>query len=170
MFHSDTTALDGCQCQHGGRLLSYACSFVGPRPCFAFERRSRATRTSQLSPRSIVDPAALCTKQSKNLRHETTPALLRIAPQECAFENFSRRSVSTSTQLLQQLDRVAAKQLHALSGAQAANLSPEQATEVRRDLLKEMQLLSSLRHPNLLLFLGVTIDSHSGGPLSIITE
>lgn len=68
------------------------------------------------------------------------------------------------------LARVAAKQLHALSGSQAGVLSLEQAAEVRRDLLKEMRLLASLRHPNLLLFLGVTMDGSSGHPLSIITE
>lgn len=66
--------------------------------------------------------------------------------------------------------RVAAKQLHALTGAQAATLSVEQAVEVRRDLLKEMSLLASLRHPNLLLFLGVTYDVRSNNPLSIVTE
>lgn len=65
---------------------------------------------------------------------------------------------------------VAAKQLHALSGAQAASLSVAQAAEVRRDLLKEMRLLASLRHPNLLLFLGVTYDVPSDAPRSIITE
>lgn len=67
--------------------------------------------------------------------------------------------------------RVAAKQLHALSGAQpAASLSDEQTAEVRRDLLKEMGLLASLRHPNLLLFLGVTYDPQTREPRSIITE
>ena len=67
--------------------------------------------------------------------------------------------------------RVAAKQLHALSGAHAANtLSVERAAEVRRELLNEMHLLSSLRHPNLLLFLGVTYDEQSHDPRSIITE
>lgn len=67
--------------------------------------------------------------------------------------------------------RVAAKQLHALSGAQpAVTLSAEQAAEVRRDLLKEMGLLASLRHPNLLLFLGVTYDAQTREPRSIITE
>lgn len=67
--------------------------------------------------------------------------------------------------------RVAAKQLHALSGAQpVATLSVEQAADVRRDLLKEMGLLASLRHPNLLLFLGVTYDPQTREPRSIITE
>ncbi|CAM9215529.1 unnamed protein product, partial [Laminaria digitata] len=67
--------------------------------------------------------------------------------------------------------RVAAKQLHALSGAQSSNtLSAERAAEVRRELLNEMHLLSSLRHPNLLLFLGVTYDAQSHDPRSIITE
>lgn len=69
------------------------------------------------------------------------------------------------------LNRVAAKQLHALSGAQSTNtLSVERAVEVRRELLNEMHLLSSLRHPNLLLFLGVTYDAQSHDPRSIITE
>ncbi|CAN0341971.1 unnamed protein product, partial [Ectocarpus sp. 12 AP-2014] len=67
--------------------------------------------------------------------------------------------------------RVAAKQLHALSGTEAAaSLSIEQTAAVRRDLLKEMSLLASLRHPNLLLFLGVTYDPHTHNPRSIITE
>ncbi|CAM9339472.1 unnamed protein product [Ectocarpus fasciculatus] len=67
--------------------------------------------------------------------------------------------------------RVAAKQLHALSGAEAAaSLSIEQTAAVRRDLLKEMGLLASLRHPNLLLFLGVTYDPQTLNPRSIITE
>lgn len=65
---------------------------------------------------------------------------------------------------------MAAKQLHALSGAQATNLSAEQAADVRRDLLKEMRLLATLRHPNLLLFLGVTYDTQLDNPQSIITE
>ncbi|CAM9665429.1 unnamed protein product, partial [Scytosiphon promiscuus] len=67
--------------------------------------------------------------------------------------------------------RVAAKQLHALGEAQASeSLSAQQAAEVRRDLLNEMGLLASLRHPNLLLFLGVTYDPQTHGPRSIITE
>lgn len=67
--------------------------------------------------------------------------------------------------------RVAAKQLHALSGAQpVTSLSVEQAAEVRRDLLKEMGLLASLRHPNLLLFLGVTYDPRTRDPRSILME
>lgn len=49
-------------------------------------------------------------------------------------------------------------------------MSSEQAAEVRRDLLKEMSLLASLRHPNLLLFLGVTYDPQTRDPRSIITE
>ena len=69
------------------------------------------------------------------------------------------------------ITRVAAKQLHALSGAQSTNtLSVERAAEVRRELLNEMHLLSSLRHPNLLLFLGVTYDAQTHDPRSIITE
>ncbi|CAM9797702.1 unnamed protein product [Ascophyllum nodosum] len=66
--------------------------------------------------------------------------------------------------------RVAAKQLHALSISQGASLSVKQAAEMRRDLLKEMSLLASLRHPNLVLFLGITYDEGSKSPLSIITE
>ncbi|CAM9920296.1 unnamed protein product, partial [Hapterophycus canaliculatus] len=67
--------------------------------------------------------------------------------------------------------RVAAKQLHALSEAQGTEtLSAEQAAEVRQDLLHEMGLLASLRHPNLLLFLGVTYDAETHDPRSIITE
>ena len=65
---------------------------------------------------------------------------------------------------------VAAKQLHALSISQGASLSVKQAAEMRRDLLKEMSLLASLRHPNLVLFLGITYDEGSKSPLSIITE
>lgn len=49
-------------------------------------------------------------------------------------------------------------------------MSVEQAAEAHRDLLKEMSLLASLRHPNLLLFLGVTYDEGTNNPRSIITE
>ncbi|CAN0141662.1 unnamed protein product [Pylaiella littoralis] len=67
--------------------------------------------------------------------------------------------------------RVAAKQLHALSGIQPEeSLSVGQAAELRRDLLKEMGLLASLRHPNLLLFLGVTYDPCTRDPRSILME
>lgn len=90
-----------------------------------------------------------------------------------ARDTISRSNITTFLPCTSYLfsHRVAAKQLHALSGAQATeSLSAEQAAEVRRDLLNEMGMLASLRHPNLLLFLGVTYDPQTHDPRSIITE
>ena len=77
--------------------------------------------------------------------------------------------------------RVAAKQLHALAhagpggggpgggGASSAEEESLDADEIGL-LLKEMGTLASLRHPNLVLFLGVTFDRSSRRPASILTE
>ncbi len=39
-----------------------------------------------------------------------------------------------------------------------------------KDFIREMQMLSMLRHPNLLLFLGVSFDTRTNLPKWIVTE
>jgi serine/threonine protein kinase len=64
---------------------------------------------------------------------------------------------------------VAAKRLHALAGAMG-DLTEEEMYCVVNDFAREMEMLSKLRHPNLLLFLGVAFESESALPKWIITE
>ena len=71
---------------------------------------------------------------------------------------------------------VAAKQLHAFNnnaaegGAGSANV-PAGGLDYDPDaLVREMSVLSELRHPNLVLFLGVTFDPATSVPCSILTE
>lgn len=58
---------------------------------------------------------------------------------------------------------MAAKQLHALT-------EDPLMREGVNDMLREMSVLSELRHPNLVLFLGVTYDPSTHTPRSILTE
>jgi len=72
--------------------------------------------------------------------------------------------------------KVAAKTLHALrpvrdgslpnNNESGAFLSPEDVG----NLLEEFSVLSQLRHPNLVLFLGVTVDASTQLPRAILTE
>ncbi|CAM9120240.1 unnamed protein product, partial [Chrysoparadoxa australica] len=64
--------------------------------------------------------------------------------------------------------RVAAKALHALQPGVSKLV--DQLHNMHDSLLQEMELLGSLRHPNLLLFLGVTYDPATLAPQSILTE
>ena len=65
---------------------------------------------------------------------------------------------------------VAAKRLHALAGAMG-ELTAEEINFVIGDFTREMKMLSKLRHPNLLLFLGVAYDEHNKSfPKWIVTE
>jgi serine/threonine protein kinase len=59
--------------------------------------------------------------------------------------------------------KVAAKQLHSLTE------DPLLAEGVA-DIVREMNVQSHLRHPNLVLFLGMTYDPATHAPLSILTE
>lgn len=62
--------------------------------------------------------------------------------------------------------RVAAKQLHALSLGDADG----EERELMSALVREMSVLSQLRHPNLVLFLGVSFDPATATPQAILTE
>eukprot|EP01041_Mallomonas_annulata_P009185 gene9185-19047_t len=68
--------------------------------------------------------------------------------------------------------QIAAKKLHILDAKSILNKT-EIATpnsEIVANLIKEIEMLSKLRHPNLVLFLGVACDSQSGTPTTILTE
>ena len=75
---------------------------------------------------------------------------------------------------------VAAKQLHALDDSRGrpaagaaeggATAAPILSEEGLRALVAEFAALSGLRHPNLVLFLGVTFDPASGRPDVVLTE
>jgi serine/threonine protein kinase len=65
---------------------------------------------------------------------------------------------------------VAAKRLHSLSGGDSAFPIPrEDEIQIMVSLRKEMDLLSKLRHPNLVLFLGICYDAEHR-PTTILTE
>jgi serine/threonine protein kinase len=67
---------------------------------------------------------------------------------------------------------VAAKRLHTLSGhgdSSSVRHSDEDVSAVTASLKTEMELLSKLRHPNLLLFLGICYDKDLK-PTTILTE
>lgn len=72
---------------------------------------------------------------------------------------------------------VAAKRLHSLSGgsgggsghAAVSRYAEDDASAVAASLQTEMELLSKLRHPNLLLFLGICYDKDLK-PTTILTE
>ena len=57
---------------------------------------------------------------------------------------------------------VAAKRLHALEGLDAARVDDS--------FIQEMKLLATLRHPNLVLFLGVCFNEKTRLPTTILTE
>jgi serine/threonine protein kinase len=84
---------------------------------------------------------------------------------------------------------VAAKRLHLLTGGNRTfsgswrgkrlfsafflagmTLHEDELEVVRQQFLQEMEILSYLRHPNLLLFIGVSYDPSTRTPLWIITE
>jgi serine/threonine protein kinase len=50
------------------------------------------------------------------------------------------------------------------------SLHDDELEVVRQQFLQEMEILSYLRHPNLLLFIGVSYDPSTRTPLWIITE
>lgn len=65
---------------------------------------------------------------------------------------------------------VAAKRLHSLSGGGSTpSMVREDEIHIMESLRKEMDLLSRLRHPNLVLFLGICYDSQHR-PTTILTE
>lgn len=49
-------------------------------------------------------------------------------------------------------------------------LHEDEIEAVRHQFLQEMEILSYLRHPNLLLFIGVSYDPATRTPLYIVTE
>ena len=57
--------------------------------------------------------------------------------------------------------------MHVLPGV---DLRDDEVEAVRLQFLQEMEILSFLRHPNLLLFIGVSFDPATRTPLWIITE
>ena len=63
---------------------------------------------------------------------------------------------------------VACKRLHFLTGVH--EISERDLQAVKAAFLKEMAVLTSLRHPNLLQFLGVTFDERTRSPEWIVTE
>jgi len=63
---------------------------------------------------------------------------------------------------------VACKRLHALTGA--FEISDEDRRAVKLAFLKEMSVLTHLRHPNLLQMLGVTFDERTRSVEWIVTE
>ena len=63
---------------------------------------------------------------------------------------------------------VACKRLHALTGA--FEISDEDRVAVKAAFLKEMEVLTHLRHPNLLQLLGVTFDERTRSVEWIVTE
>jgi serine/threonine protein kinase len=73
--------------------------------------------------------------------------------------------------------KVAAKTLHALRPSNDGRRSAEGddgggllGHEDVADLVREFSVLSQLRHPNLVLFLGVTVDPLTKLPQAILTE
>jgi hypothetical protein len=50
------------------------------------------------------------------------------------------------------------------------DLRDDELEAVRQQFLQEMEMLSFLRHPNLLLFIGVSFDPATRTPLWIVTE
>ena len=65
---------------------------------------------------------------------------------------------------------VAAKRLHVLSTDKEQQEEGMQAVVVAENLRKEIDVLSKLRHPNLVLFLGICYDVGHGYPTTILTE
>lgn len=63
---------------------------------------------------------------------------------------------------------VAAKRLHFLTSA--FELDADQRDNVKRQFSSEMEMLVKLRHPNLVLYLGVSLDAMTKQPEWILTE